>query len=343
MRRRTLWGLAIGIFTSINIHAQYSDCPGAGICHNQSGTLTAGIVNELDSANSGCLPDFEADFSYWFNICATTSGTICFTINPAGANNDYDFAVWGPNVFCVPAIPPIRCSYAVTPPGNGSNGDVTGLSNGSADSAQGPTGNSWLAPIDALAGECYLVYIGDYHSSVTHFNLVFTGTANYDCAILPVELTSFTATETMNGISVAWNCLSETNNSHFIVERTTDRTKYETIARIDGAGTTTQAMHYAITDPKPATGTNYYRIKQVDFNGQENFYGPVACEYNSSSPGTVEILTMSGQIIFSGESNNPQQTVNEQNLATGVYVITVTRGVARETFKHIVTNNRATD
>lgn len=331
-----MWGLAIGIFASINIHAQYSDCPGAGICSNTSGSLTTGVDNELNAANSGCLPDYEANFSYWFNICTTSSGTIAFTINPNGSNNDYDFAVWGPNVFCMPTVPPIRCSYAVPPPGGGSNGDVTGLGNGAADNAEGPTGNSWVTPINALAGECYLVHVANYHTTVSTFDIIFTGTANYNCAILPVELTSFTALEAMNGISLYWNCQSETNNSHFIVERTTDGNKYEFVTQINGAGTTTQCTQYAFTDQNPVPGLNYYRIKQVDYNGQEKIYGPVACEFHSFGPSFMEITNMNGQLLFAGETTNQQQTINEQNLAAGIYIISLTRGNSTETFKHVV-------
>lgn len=328
--------IAFAILITGNLQAQFSDCPGAGVCQNSSGSLTTGVDNELNAANSGCLPDYEANFSYWFNICTTTSGTICFTINPNGPNNDYDFAVWGPNVFCMPTVPPIRCSYAVPPPGGGSNGDVTGLGNGAADNAEGPTGNSWLAPINALAGECYLVYVANYHTTVSTFDLIFTGTANYNCAILPVELTTFTAIGMLNGISVSWTCLSETNNSHFIVERTTDGSKYEFITQINGAGTTTQATQYAITDPNPVTGTNYYRIKQVDYNGQEKIYGPVACEYHASEPAFLEITNMNGQLLYSGETYNYSQTINQQNLATGVYLVSLARGNSRQTFRHVI-------
>lgn len=337
MKTRTISRVfAITILIVSNLHAQFSDCPGAGICSNTSGSLTTGVDNELNAANSGCLPDFEANFSYWFNICTTTSGTIAFTINPNGSNNDYDFAVWGPNVFCIPTVPPIRCSYAVPPPGGGSNGDVTGLGNGAADNAEGPTGNSWLSPINALAGECYLVYVANYHTTISTFDLIFTGTANYNCAILPVELTSFTATETMDGVSLSWNCLSETNNSHFVVERTTDGNKYEFVSQINGAGTTTQSTQYSITDPNASQGINYYRIRQVDYNGQEKIYGPVACEFHSSGPLFMEIINMNGQVIFNGETDNYNQTIQEQNLAAGMYIINLTRGNSRETFKHAV-------
>lgn len=338
MRRRTWWALTLGIFISFSIRAQNSDCPGAGICSNQSGTLTTGVDNELNAANSGCLPDYEANYSFWFNICTTTSGTICFTINPNGSNNDYDFAVWGPNVFCMPTVPPIRCSYAVPPPGGGSNGDVTGLGNGAADNAEGPTGNSWLAPINALAGECYLVYVANYHTTVSTFDLIFTGTANYNCAILPVEITSFSASEAMNGVDITWNCQSETNNSHFIVERTLDGNKYEFVSQIQGAGTTTQATQYSVTDPAAEPGINYYRIRQVDYNGQEKIYGPISCEYNVSGPSFMEITNMNGQIIFSGETNNYNETMQDQNLTSGFYLVTLTRGNSRQTFRHVVTS-----
>lgn len=323
------------LLSAASINAQTSDCPGPAVCTNQSGIMTPGINNEINISNSGTLPIYEAATSFWFPVCSSTSGTIAFTINPSGAGNDYDFAVWGPGVFCAPTTQPIRCSYALTT-GGGLNGDVTGLSNAASDSIEDNNGDGWVSPINALPGECYVVYIGNYVGGSNLFDIIFTGTANLNCSLLPVTLLSFEASSIGDGIQLTWNCESETNNSHFIIERTSDGVNYEFIARVEGAGTTSQPTMYMYEDLTAPEGTSYYRLTQVDYNGAETKYGPIAFEYLSDGPAIIEIMNMSGQMIFSSETSNYQQTIQEQNLSEGIYLIAITRGKSRQSFKYAV-------
>jgi len=88
-----------------------------------------------------------------------------------------------------------------------------------------------------------------------------------DFTIIPVELTSFVGSTVNGTVVLNWNTATETNNSGFEVQRSSDRINFSNIAFVPGFGTTTEPRNYSYTDNSVSNGTYYYRLKQVDFNG----------------------------------------------------------------------------
>ncbi|MES2778391.1 MAG: T9SS type A sorting domain-containing protein [Bacteroidota bacterium] len=92
-------------------------------------------------------------------------------------------------------------------------------------------------------------------------------------APLPVLWKSFSATPlASDNIQLNWSTASETNNSHFDIQRSVDGKNFETIGNIKGAGNSNKTVHYRFADNDAATTqTIYYRLKQVDFDGKANY------------------------------------------------------------------------
>lgn len=89
--------------------------------------------------------------------------------------------------------------------------------------------------------------------------------------LLPVELLAFQATCNSNEMAITWETASETNNSHFIIEKSYDGQHLEQRWTVEGAGTTSRASEYAFSDPElriVGAAPVYYRLTQVDFDGQ---------------------------------------------------------------------------
>ena len=84
---------------------------------------------------------------------------------------------------------------------------------------------------------------------------------------LPVELLSLTARPQGPSVHLQWTTASETDNSHFVVERAVDGQHFIPIATVTGAGTSEQEQRYQIWDRQPLAGRAYYRLRQVDFDG----------------------------------------------------------------------------
>ena len=92
---------------------------------------------------------------------------------------------------------------------------------------------------------------------------------------LPVELSVFTARlqEDLLGENVLleWQTMSETNNFGFEIHRSQDKKEYEKIGFVAGAGSTNTARTYRFVDEDVAIQKYYYRLKQLDTNGQSAF------------------------------------------------------------------------
>lgn len=91
-------------------------------------------------------------------------------------------------------------------------------------------------------------------------------------AIIPVELTSFNASVIDNSVLLSWSTASETNNSGFTIERSQAESGWQEIGFVPGFGTTTEPRSYSYTDAGLTSGTYFYRIKQIDYNGTVSYY-----------------------------------------------------------------------
>lgn len=96
---------------------------------------------------------------------------------------------------------------------------------------------------------------------------------------VPVELTSFTAMGTNEGIQLNWETASELNNQRFEIERSMDRQNFTVAGFVNGKGTTTEKSIYSYTDKGINAGKYYYRLKQYDFNGSFEYSKTIQAEY----------------------------------------------------------------
>lgn len=86
--------------------------------------------------------------------------------------------------------------------------------------------------------------------------------------LLPVELISFSAQAVEQSVVLDWVTSVELNNEGFAVERSGDGVSWIQLAFVAGQGTSSVVNAYRYIDPSPLSGTNYYRLKQLDFDGQ---------------------------------------------------------------------------
>jgi hypothetical protein len=169
---------------------------------------------------------------------------------------------------------------------------------------------------------------------------------------VPVTLYSFTAKAEGSNILLNWATASEINNDHFNVERSFDRSNWETIATVKGAGTTNKPSLYNITDKKADhTGYVYYRLKQVDHDGTADYSktvavwigettanvvrmypNPVNASFtvealgNNLTGATVSIIDLVGKTVYTSVIENEQSVITIESLASGTYILQVTAG-----------------
>jgi len=115
---------------------------------------------------------------------------------------------------------------------------------------------------------------------------------------LPIELTEFTGYKTNEYNVLKWQTASEHNNSHFILERSTtgEFTENDVITIMDGAGNSTELIDYSYRDFDAPKEINYYRLTQVDYDGNFKQYGPISID-NRYNGIVIKYINLLGQDV----------------------------------------------
>lgn len=103
-----------------------------------------------------------------------------------------------------------------------------------------------------------------------------------DAAVLPVELLYFYGEKTGANVQLYWQTASEINNAYFDVEWSVDGNDFQKIGQIAGAGTTSETQFYDFLHTRPSSGNNYYRLKQVNFDGKFEYSNLVVIEFQTT-------------------------------------------------------------
>ncbi|NEN23775.1 T9SS type A sorting domain-containing protein [Cryomorpha ignava] len=183
---------------------------------------------------------------------------------------------------------------------------------------------------------------------------------------LPVELLSFNARFEVDHVNLSWTTSTEHNNDYFEIERAGDDLKWTEMLRTPGAGNSTSQISYFEKDRNPLLGISYYRLKQVDFDGQYS-YSDVVSVLNTNEtdedavflypnpskngmvilriPASAErfltqvrIIDLQGKMVWSGafaESENILE-INYGDLKPGMYLIEIQSEIIYESKKLVI-------
>ena len=168
------------------------------------------------------------------------------------------------------------------------------------------------------------------------FNIVATS------SILPVELTTFKATKLGNQSQLDWTTATESDNQHFAIERSKDGKTFKEIGIVNSKGASYEKQDYTFIDPTPAKGFNYYRLKQVDFNGKYDYSKvemvalkgfaevmlypnpakeSITIETSATDKHDVKIMDYMGRIWLSKTLENDVNQLNIASLPKGLYFL----------------------
>ncbi len=88
------------------------------------------------------------------------------------------------------------------------------------------------------------------------------------CSKTAVEFMGLNGRVEAVGNYLYWATASESNNSHFEVERSLDGMNFTSIDKVEAVGNSTVLSLYEFTDFEAPAGTAYYRIAAIDFDGK---------------------------------------------------------------------------
>lgn len=183
-------------------------------------------------------------------------------------------------------------------------------------------------------GEKFDVWIVAYAQNVS--NVVVALVTN-SCSALPVSFKSFSASRTNQTVSLRWETASEQNNRGFYVQRNVGG-EWKDVAfvfsRADG-GNSEQVLNYTYNDPNNYQTISYYRLLQVDLNGNGKY----------SEVRTVKGTTQSGKLmLFPNPGTNGKINVMFSDEASPREVVVYdANGRVVKSYKNVVNNNLMID
>ena len=183
---------------------------------------------------------------------------------------------------------------------------------------------------------------------------------------LPIELLNFDATFEVDHVNLFWATSTEINNDYFVVERAGENLIWKEVLRLNGAGNSTERTTYSGKDREPMAGLSYYRLKQVDYDGEYSYSDVVSVLNNSiqdndavfmypnpSKNGTiflripfvassystnVRVIDLQGTVVWQGRFGNEENIleINYGNLNSGIYLVEILSEAIYETKKLVV-------
>jgi hypothetical protein len=181
-------------------------------------------------------------------------------------------------------------------------------------------------------------------------------------AILPVELVSFDAIQNGCVVDLNWLTASEFNNDFFTVYRSIDAVNWVEIGKVEGNGSTPLPTTYSFRDESPIAGLTYYRLKQTDFDGTEEWHPIRSVDMSDCGMASVRIypnptsdivnieltdvrpidayisiFNAAGALMMTEHMTGTNlQQINVSKLAGGTYLLNIQTDDATTSFKVVV-------
>ena len=212
------------------------------------------------------------------------------------------------------------------------------------------------AAVDNLA-DVYLRFIMTSNTSQGGGTVAAGGTNGMDNIIvtaatsMPVSLISFRGLKNKNIIDLSFSTATEINNDYFAIERSNNGSDFTEIGQVKGAGSTRIPQQYTFTDHQPLPGKNYYRLRQVDFDGRSAYSAVVSVVFSKTgdltlapSPatdlvlihldqpavedGVWQVFDVAGRLVQSGNwlSETEETSINVGLLPEGMYTFRLAMG-----------------
>jgi photosystem II stability/assembly factor-like uncharacterized protein len=121
---------------------------------------------------------------------------------------------------------------------------------------------------------------------------------------LAVKLLSFHGTLIDGSVKLFWTTATETNNDHFEIEKSYDGITFFKLADVNGNGTKDSESNYSLSDKNVLAAQIYYKLKQVDFNGQFEYFETIVIE-NDKLSSAIKIYPNPAKELFTLEFPYP--------------------------------------
>jgi len=291
-------------------------------------TNESGIDGNTSGVTPSCTGGSDNDEG-WYSFTAVGTST---TVEFLNSNRNFVIAVYSD----CPAITEIGC-------------DATG--GGGADKS---------LTVTTVTGNPYYYQVRRYGgggSSMSGDICVWGAPAP-----VPVELVGFYGENKIFGNVLNWETYSELNCDYFAIERSEDGMSFSEIGIVDGAGNSSENIQYEFVDDQFSENVTFYRLRQVDYDGQSEVFGVISVEKDLLKAKMVKFYpnpTSNNIVVNIGTPNETMQLhvidvfgkeiwnrslitdskgeipLNISEIKSGIYFIKVSCSKMKETIKFV--------
>jgi hypothetical protein len=306
------------------------------------------IIWTSNKAPDGTTISWDVNFPWWqttkaFMVEKKLSPSFVldsFKVSPSGNNQNITWST---------AVDTTTSSFTVQRSIDG--GSYVSISSPIAPASTHYTENNYQysdnnAPIGSLQ---YRLKMDNKDGSITYSTL----------SVLPVSFisSSFKGRLLNKTVLLNWATSSENNNAYFEVQRSADGISFQSIGKVPGNLTTSIEHQYSFTDNNPISRTNYYKLKQVDIDGNFTTSNIISVKNNAGSnfsispnPATnnlivthpagdqqsfIRLVQADGKVVFTQNISvgAVQSPLDISKLTAGLYLVFVYSGNTSNTFK----------
>jgi hypothetical protein len=312
----------------------------------------------LTAAVTGTLPGGASINWYATQFGTTILGTGTTYNTPVLSATTTYYVGTCPGTFRVPVTVTVSSGPTITgvltiPVGSTTTLTGSGTPNGTTPWS---SGNNAIGTVNS-SGVVTGVAVGTV--TITYMNssgCTVSATVNVTTS-LPVELVYFDAQLNPDkSVDLMWVTETEINNDYFVVERSADLKSWDLIANTAGAGTSDWLIYYREKDENPLAGENYYRLRQVDFDGNTRlseiktihlsgdgkllYYPNPANDLlyiagNDLENMTISIVNGYGQLVSCDQTFDEEGywIINTSELPAGIYSVQLMGEFRKEVFR----------
>lgn len=177
------------------------------------------------------------------------------------------------------------------------------------------------------------------------------------CIKNAVELLFFDGRALEVGNELFWATASETNHSHFTVQRLEGSEQWINVGDVAGSGESVFEQHYSFIDKEAVEGESFYRLLSVDFDGNHTRSNVIYISRESSNETPLQIFpvpirdelhvlfgqqyssangvirNLEGKIMLSEDCSGSSHTFDTSTLPSGLYILQVQYGLQVKHFK----------
>ena len=161
----------------------------------------------------------------------------------------------------------------------------------------GPTHTTWVA----CGNHTSINGSSNSDFTVTSSNVIgfsWFNFASQNANPLPVELLYFEGYKYSNFNNLRWSTTSEYNSDFFQIEHSLDGENWKCIGIVGAAGNSNEKLNYGYSVMIDHHTVNYYRLNQVDFNGDYKIYGPIVIDNRISTKKVIKYVNLIGQEVL---------------------------------------------